>query len=72
MTEKGITLNSLQGGSNNPSVLSNIIGATMKLDDLIKELRNAACDIFPEDDAFCYTETSCEKNYVSKNLFEFS
>lgn len=65
VTEKGITLNSLQGGSNNnPSVLSNIIGSTMKLDDLIKVLRNSACDIFPDDDAFCYTESSCEKNYV--------
>lgn len=64
VTEKGITLNSLQGGSNNPSVLSNIIGSTMKLDDLIKVLRNTACDIFPDDDAFCYSESSCEKNYV--------
>lgn len=64
VTEKGITLNSLQGGSNNPNMLANVIGSTMKLDDLIKMLRNAACDIFPEDDAFCYTETSCEKNYV--------
>lgn len=57
-------MNSLQGGSNNPSVLANVIGSTMKLDDLIKLLRNTACEIFPDDDAFCYTETSCEKNYV--------
>lgn len=65
VTEKGITLNSLQGGSNNnPSVLSNVIGTTMKLDDLIKVLRNSACEVFPEDDSFCYAETSCEKNYV--------
>lgn len=59
------TVNSLLGGStNNPSVFSSLVGSTMKLDDLIKLLRNAACDVFPEDDAFCYTETSCEKNYV--------
>lgn len=64
VTDKGITLNSLMGGSNNPSVLANVIGSTMKLDDLIKLLRIAACDIFPDDDAFCYTESSCEKNYV--------
>lgn len=64
VTDKGITLNSLMGGSNNPSVLSNVIGSTMKLDDLIKVLRNSACDVFPDDDAFCYTESSCEKNYV--------
>lgn len=63
VTEKGITLNTLQG-SNNPAVLSNIIGTTMKLDELIKLMRNAACDVFACDDAFCYTETSCEKNYV--------
>lgn len=64
VTEKGITLNSLLGGSNNPSVLANVIGTTMKLEDLIKVLRDSACDIFADDDAFCYTETSCEKNYV--------
>lgn len=64
VTEKGVTLNSLQGGSNNPSVLSTVIGTTMKLDDLIKLLRNSACDVFPEDDSFCYTESSCEKNHV--------
>ncbi|CRK91757.1 CLUMA_CG005391, isoform A [Clunio marinus] len=64
VTEKGITLNSLQGGSNNPSVLVNVIGSPMKLEDLMKVLRNSACDVFPDDDAFCYTESSCEKNYV--------
>lgn len=63
VTEKGITLNTLQG-SNNPNVLSNIIGSTLKLDELIKLMRNTACDVFPSDDAFCYTESSCEKNYV--------
>jgi cancer susceptibility candidate protein 1 len=36
----------------------------MKLDELIKLMRNAACDVFPSEDAFCYTESSCEKNYV--------
>lgn len=64
VTEKGITLNSLVGGSSNPSILSNVIGSTFKLDDLVKLLRDAACDIFPDDDAFCYIDTSCEKNYV--------
>lgn len=64
VTDKGITLNSLQGGASNPNMLSNVIGSTMKLDDLIKLLRDSACDIFPDDDSFCYTESSCEKNYV--------
>lgn len=63
VSEQGITLNTLQG-SNNPAVLSNIIGNTIKLDELIKLMRNAACDVFADDDAFCYTETSCEKNFV--------
>lgn len=64
VTDKGITLNSLQGGSTNNNMLASKIGATMKLDDLIKLLRMAACDVFPDDDAFCYTESNCEKNYV--------
>lgn len=64
VTDKGITLNSLQGGSTNNNMLASKIGATMKLDDLIKLLRTAACDVFPDDDAFCYTESNCEKNYV--------
>lgn len=55
VTDKGITLNSLQGGAGNPSMLSNVIGTTMKLDDLIRLLRDSALDIFPEDDSFCYT-----------------
>lgn len=63
VSEQGITLNTLQG-SNNPTVLSTIIGTTIKLDELIKLMRNAACDVFADDDAFCYTETSCEKNFV--------
>lgn len=64
VTDKGITMNSLQGGSTNNNMLATKIGATMKLDNLIKLLRTAACDVFPDDDAFCYTESSCEKNYV--------
>lgn len=64
VTDKGIILNTLQG-SNNPAVLSNIIGSTLKLDELIKLMRNAACDVFAESsDAFCYVESSCEKNFV--------
>lgn len=63
VSDKGIILNTLQG-SNNPNCLANIIGTTLKLDELIKLMRNTACDVFPSDDAFCYTESSCEKNYV--------
>lgn len=63
VTEKGLIVNTLQG-SNNPTVYASVIGSTMKLDDLITLLRNSASDVFPDDDAFCYTENSCEKNYV--------
>lgn len=65
VSERGLTLNSLQGIA--PTVLQNAIGATMSLNDLIKTMRNAACDIFPDDDGFCYTENSCEKNHVMEN-----
>lgn len=65
VSERGLTLNSLQGIA--PTVLQNAIGATMSLNDLIKTMRNAACDIFPDDDGFCYTESSCEKNHVMEN-----
>jgi len=62
ITEVGITINTLQGSS--PNVLADIIGTTLKLDELIKAMRNVACDVFPDDDAFCYSDSSCEKNYV--------
>lgn len=65
VTDKGIVLNTIQG-SNNPAALTSIIGTTLKLDELIKLMRNTACDVFPSDsfDAFCYIDGCCEKNYV--------
>lgn len=56
----GITLNNMQGGSLEP--IESIIGVTLSLQKLIKFMRSVAGDIFPENDAFCYTEGSCEKN----------
>jgi cancer susceptibility candidate protein 1 len=63
VTDKGVILNTIQG-SNNPNVLSNVIGTTLKLDELMKLMRNAACDVFPSEDAFCYVDGACEKNYI--------
>lgn len=56
----GIKLNNMQGGSLEP--IESIIGVTLTLQKLIKFMRTVAADIFPENDAFCYTEGSCEKN----------
>lgn len=37
----------------------------LALDELMKLMRNCACDIFPDDDSFCYlNDGNCEKNYV--------
>lgn len=34
-------------------------------------MQNKAIDLFPEDDAFCYTEGSCEKNNaMEQHLYE--
>lgn len=73
MSLEGITLNNLQGGSN-PAGVSDFIGATMPLDELMKLMRNCACDIFPDDDSFCYlNDGNCEKNYVLEmNIYNVS
>lgn len=41
-----------------------MIGKTLPLEAIKQTLISSAVDIFPEEDAFCYTEGSCEKNYV--------
>lgn len=49
------------------TVLTDVIGVKMCLQDLIIHMRSAACDIFPEEDAFCYIENSGEKNSVMES-----
>ncbi|SPP78549.1 blast:Axonemal 84 kDa protein [Drosophila guanche] len=58
----GYTVNNFQGGSTQG--LTEMIGKTLSLSELKATLILSAVDIFPDEDAFCYTEGSCEKNYV--------
>lgn len=62
ITEAGYTVNSFQGGST--QVITDMLGKTLSLAQLKATLILSAVDIFPDEDAFCYTEGSCEKNYV--------
>ncbi|XP_016948101.2 dynein axonemal intermediate chain 7 homolog [Drosophila biarmipes] len=62
ITESGYTVNNFQGGSTQG--ITEMIGKTLSLSELKATLILSAVDIFPDEDAFCYTEGSCEKNYV--------
>ncbi|KAH8235955.1 hypothetical protein KR032_011364, partial [Drosophila birchii] len=62
ITESGYTVNNFQGGST--QIITDMIGKTLSLTELRATLILSAVDIFPDEDAFCYTEGSCEKNYV--------
>lgn len=62
ITEFGYTVNNFQGGSTQG--ITDMIGKTLSLGELKATLILSAVDIFPDEDAFCYTEGSCEKNYV--------
>ncbi|KAH8420389.1 hypothetical protein KR009_009880, partial [Drosophila setifemur] len=62
ITELGYTVNNFQGGSTQG--ITDMIGKTLSLAELKATLILSAVDIFPDEDAFCYTEGSCEKNYV--------
>lgn len=39
----------------------------MPLRELKTVLSRAAINLFPEDDAFCYSEGTCEKNFVMES-----
>lgn len=62
ITAGGYCVNSFQGGTTD--ALTEMIGKTLSLTEFKSTLIGCAVDIFPEEDAFCYTEGSCEKNYV--------
>ncbi|XP_052871875.1 dynein axonemal intermediate chain 7-like [Anopheles cruzii] len=69
ITEAGFRVNSLQGGPT--QALQEILGVTLSLRKLVQTLRLAAVDLFPEDDAFNYTEGTCEKNPIMEShLYE--
>lgn len=58
----GLVLNSYQGGQS--SIVQDLLGRTLCLDQLKEGLARAAINLFPEEDAFCYTDGTCEKNDV--------
>ncbi|XP_030378327.1 axonemal 84 kDa protein [Scaptodrosophila lebanonensis] len=62
INEAGYTVHNFQGGSTQG--ITDMLGKTMSLAELKATLILSAVDIFPDEDAFCYTEGSCEKNYV--------
>ncbi|XP_030566711.1 protein CASC1 [Drosophila novamexicana] len=62
ITEAGYTVHNFQGGSTQG--ITEMLGKTLSLAELKATLILSAVDIFPDEDAFCYTEGSCEKNYV--------
>lgn len=62
ISSQGFCITNFQGGS--IKTLNHIIGHTMPLNKLKQRLAECAINIFPEEDSFCYTEGSCEKNFV--------
>ncbi|XP_075155602.1 uncharacterized protein LOC142228963 [Haematobia irritans] len=61
ITSEGYCVNNFQGGST--QAINEMIGRTLSLEAIKQILISSAVDIFPEEDTFCYTEGSCEKNY---------
>lgn len=48
-------------------IVQDKVGSTMTLQELRAILTSAAINLFPEDDAFCYSEGTCEKNTVMES-----
>ncbi|XP_055842573.1 dynein axonemal intermediate chain 7 [Episyrphus balteatus] len=62
ITSGGYCVNSFQGGTTD--TITKMVGKILSLTELKSILIKCAVDIFPDEDAFCYTEGSCEKNFV--------
>lgn len=62
---EGFVLNSYQGGQS--TIVQDLIGKTLKLHQLKGGLARAAINLFPESDAVCYTDNTCEKNAVMES-----
>ncbi|KAL3266236.1 hypothetical protein HHI36_010417 [Cryptolaemus montrouzieri] len=61
-----ITVTQFQNGPNN--ALQDIISKTFRITKLKKILREGGVDIFPDYDAFCYVEGSCEKHWPTEYI----
>lgn len=53
-TVEGVTLNSFQGGVS--SIVQNSIGIPMAFSEIVRILKRAGINLFPDGDAFCYCE----------------
>lgn len=65
ITQKGIILNSFQGGTS--SLLQDTSDKIMSFDELKHLLFRAGVNLFPDEDAFCYCDGECTN---SMKLFE--
>lgn len=62
ISREGYCITNFQGGTT--AKIASMIGQILPLETIKRNLICSAVDIFPEEDAFRYTEGSCEKNYV--------
>lgn len=60
LSAEGVKLNSMQGGATN--ALQDYTGIVYPIKQMIKIMREVSADIFPDDDAFYYVDSSCEKH----------
>ncbi|XP_045465438.1 dynein axonemal intermediate chain 7-like isoform X2 [Harmonia axyridis] len=61
-----VTVVQFQNGPNN--AMQDIVSKTFSIDKLAKILREGGVDIFPDYDAFCYVEGSCEKHWANEYM----
>ncbi|GAB0101009.1 dynein axonemal intermediate chain 7 [Sergentomyia squamirostris] len=67
--EGGVRLNNLQGCAITP--LAHVMDTVVPLTELIDLMEGTAIDLFPESDAFCYAEGTCEKhNIMEAHLYD--
>ncbi|XP_044763587.1 dynein axonemal intermediate chain 7-like [Coccinella septempunctata] len=64
--DSSVTVLQFQNGPNN--ALKDIVSKTFTIDKLARILREGGVDIFPDYDAFCYVEGSCEKHWPTEYM----
>lgn len=63
-----VCLSQLQNSPNN--ALQDMVGVYMKFYKLKRIMKDAGIDVFPEKDAFCYIENTCEKYWpMERHLY---
>lgn len=56
-----VCISQIQGNPND--ILQDLVGVYMKLSKLRRLMRSCGADVFPDFDAFCYIEGTCEKHW---------